>query len=220
MPVIWIASSNPSKIAEFQLGVRLFQPQAAPEDPQSDPWTAERVPNFFRLPPCREDAGTFAGNAGKKALHYSRFAKGLVFADDSGLEVDALRGAPGIKSRRFAGPGATDADNRAKLLVLLGGVPAAKRTARFVCELAVAREGDLLVQFRAVAEGSILAAPRGAGGFGYDPLFLDLETQKTFAELSAEEKLARSHRGRALRDLLNWLAMQSAHHAHGAGRSG
>ena len=220
MPVIWIASSNPSKIAEFQLGVRLFQPQAAPEDPQSDPWTAERVPNFFRLPPCREDAGTFAGNAQKKALHYSRFAKGLVFADDSGLEVDALRGAPGIKSRRFAGPGATDADNRAKLLVLLGGVPAAKRTARFVCELAVAREGDLLVQFRAVAEGSILAAPRGAGGFGYDPLFLDLETQKTFAELSAEEKLARSHRGRALRDLLNWLAMQSAHHAHGAGRSG
>ena len=220
MPVIWIASSNPSKIAEFQLGVRLFQPQAAPEDPQSDPWTAERVPNFFRLPPCREDAGTFAGNAQKKALHYSRFAKGLVFADDSGLEVDALRGAPGIKSRRFAGPGATDADNRAKLLVLLGGVPAAKRTARFVCELAVAREGDLLVQFRAVAEGSILAAPRGEGGFGYDPLFLDLETQKTFAELSAEEKLARSHRGRALRDLLNWLAMQSAHHAHGAGRSG
>jgi XTP/dITP diphosphohydrolase len=220
LPVISIASSNPSKIAEFQLGVRLFQPQAAPEDAQSDLWIAEPVPNFFRLPPCPEDARTFAGNAEKKALHYSRLAKGLVFADDSGLEVDALRGAPGIKSRRFAGPGATDADNRAKLLVLLGGVPAAKRTARFVCELAVAREGDLLVQFRAVAEGSVLTAPRGEGGFGYDPLFLDPETQKTFAEFSAEEKLARSHRGRALRDLLNWLAAQSSQQAQGAGRSG
>ena len=227
MPVIWIATSNPSKVTEFQLGVRLFQTQSAPEvprsdpppDPPPDPWTAERVLNFSRLPPCVEDAGTFAGNARKKALHYSRLSEGLVFADDSGLEVDALRGAPGIKSRRFAGPGATDADNRAKLLVLLGGVPASKRTARFVCELAVARAGDLLVQFRAVAEGSILTAPRGEGGFGYDSLFLDPETQKSFAELSAEEKLARSHRGRALRDLLNWLAANHAHHAQSAGRS-
>jgi len=223
LPVIWIATSNPSKVAEFQLGLRLFQPQAAPEDlqsdPPADPWTAERVLNFSRLPPCAEDARTFAGNAEKKALHYSRLAEGLVFADDSGLEVDALRGAPGIKSRRFAGPGATDADNRAKLLVLLGGVPAAKRTARFVCELAVARAGELLVRFRAVAEGSILTAPCGEGGFGYDALFLDPETRKTFAELSAEEKLARSHRGRALRDLLNWLATHHAHQAHSAGRS-
>lgn len=220
MPVIWIATSNPSKIAEFQLGVRLFQPRAASEDPQGGRWTAEPVPNFFRLPPCPEDARTFAGNAEKKALHYSRLTPGLVLADDSGLVVDALRGAPGIKSRRFAGPGATEADNRAKLLVLLGGVPAVKRIARFVCDLAVAREGDLLVQFHAVAEGSILTAPRGEGGFGYDSLFLDAETQKTFAELSAEQKLGRSHRGRALRDLLGWLAMRSSHHAHDAHRSG
>ena len=200
--------------------MRLFWPRTGQSASQDNPWTAERVPNFHRLPPCVEDGHTFAANAGKKALHYSRFAEGLVFADDSGLEVDALRGAPGVKSRRFAGPGATDSDNRAKLLVLLGGVPAAKRAARFVCELAVARAGDLLAQFRAVAEGSILTAPRGEGGFGYDSLFLDPETQKSFAELSAEEKLARSHRGRALRDLLNWLATESAHHAHGAGRSG
>ena len=220
MPVIWIATSNPSKVAEFQLGVRLFQPQAAPEDPQSDPWTAERVLNFSRLPPCAEDARTFAGNAEKKALHYSRFAEGLVFADDSGLEVDALRGALGIKSRRFAGPGATDADNRAKLLALMGGVPASMRSAQFVCELAVARSGRLLVQFRAAAEGLILTAPRGEGGFGYDSLFLDPETHKTFAELSSEEKLARSHRGRALRDLLQWLATQSSQQAQGAGQGG
>jgi XTP/dITP diphosphohydrolase len=218
LPAIWIASSNPSKIAEFRLGVRLFQPQAAPEDSPSEPWTAEPVPNFFRLPPCVEDSRTFAGNAGKKALHYSRFAKGLVFADDSGLEVDALRGAPGVKSRRFAGSRATDADNRAKLLVLLDGVPAAKRAARFVCALAVAREGKLVVEFNAVAEGSILTAPRGEGGFGYDSLFLDPDSQKTFAELSAEEKLTRSHRGRALRDLLNWLSRQSSRQTQGAGR--
>lgn len=215
MPVIRIASSNPSKLAEFQLGVRLFLPQGD----QEDPWTAESIPNFFRLPHCVEDARTFAGNAEKKALHFSRLTEDLVFSDDSGLEVDALRGAPGIKSRRFAGPGATDADNRAKLLVLLGGVPASKRTARFVCELAVARQGNLIVQFRAVCEGSILMAPRGEGGFGYDPLFLDPETEKTFAELSPEEKLARSHRGRALRELLNWLANQSSL-AQAAGRSG
>lgn len=220
MPVIWIASSNPSKIAEFQLGVRLFLPQGETDDPQSEPWTAQPVPNFSRLPSCREDAPTFAGNAEKKALHYSRFVEGFVFADDSGLEVDALRGAPGVKSRRFAGPGATDADNRAKLLVLLGGVPMAKRTARFVCDLAVARAGQLVTHFGAVAEGSILTAPRGEGGFGYDSLFLDPETQKTFAELSSEEKLARSHRGRALRELLDWLAVQPAHHAQGASLSG
>ncbi|MGH9786314.1 MAG: non-canonical purine NTP pyrophosphatase, partial [Terriglobia bacterium] len=209
MPLLWIASSNPGKIAEVQLGVRLWQPAAAPSEP-TELWTVEPIPRFTRLPPCEEDALTFAENARKKALHYSRFADGLVLADDSGLEVDALRGAPGIKSRRFAGPVATDADNNAKLLALLGDVPAAKRTARFVCELALARRGELLAQFRGVAEGLILNASRGEGGFGYDPLFLDPQSEKTFAELSPEEKLARSHRGRALRALLDWLATQSA----------
>ena len=190
-----------------------------PQGEQDDPWTAESISNIFRLPPCVEDAPTFAGNAEKKALHYSRFTDDLVFSDDSGLEVDALRGAPGIKSRRFAGPGAKDADNRAKLLSLLGGVPASKRSARFVCALAVARKGTLVAQFSAVSEGSILMTPRGEGGFGYDPLFLDPETQKTYAELSSEEKLARSHRGRALRELLDWLANQSSL-AQAVGRSG
>lgn len=220
MPVIWIASSNPSKVAEFQLGVRLFLPPGAAEGSCSDPWTARRPPNFHGLPPCPEDAPTFEGNAEQKVLYYSRLADGLMFADDSGLEVDALDGAPGVRSRRFAGPEATDADNRAKLLVLLGGVPMPQRTARFVCALAVARGGKLMARFRAVAEGFILTSPRGKGGFGYDALFLDPETGKTFAELSSEEKLARSHRGRALRELLDWLALQSSEKAQGAARSG
>jgi len=215
LPVIFVASSNPGKVAEFQLGVRLWQQQGKP----SQPWTVEPIPEIFRLPACPEDAQTYSGNAQKKAIHYSRFTDGSVLADDSGLAVDALRGAPGIKSRRFAGPAATDADNNVKLLGLLSAVPAAKRTARFVCELALAQRGELRAQFRGVAEGLILSEPRGEGGFGYDPLFLDPETGKTFAELLPEEKLARSHRGRAFRALLEWLAAQSpqARGAHAGG---
>jgi XTP/dITP diphosphohydrolase len=222
LPVLLVASSNPGKIAEVQLGVCLWlRPGQADEPGEStDAWTVEPVPQFPRLPGCVEDGLTFAENARKKALHYSRFTDGLIVADDSGLEVDALRGAPGVKSRRFAGPAATDADNNAKLLVLLAAVPAAKRTARFVCELALAQGGKLLAQFRGVAEGLILRAPRGEGGFGYDPLFLDPESEKTFAELSPEEKLARSHRGRALRALLDWLAEQSLQEARGAHAGG
>ena len=214
--IIYVASSNPGKIAEFRLGVRLWQEQSG----FSLQWLVEPVTGYNQLPRCAEDAPTFAGNAQKKALHYSRFADGVVLADDSGLEVDALRGAPGVKSRRFAGPGATDADNNARLLLLLAGVPAARRTARFVCELALARAGELLAQFRGVAEGVILNSPRGAGGFGYDPLFLDPEGQKTFAEFTPEEKLARSHRGRALRAMLDWLAAQSSKKATGAQAGG
>jgi len=210
------------------MGLRLASRRDAPADyrPADDLhatvlqadvlWTVEPIPNLLRLPPCAETAPTFAGNAKIKALHYSRFAQELVFADDSGLEVDALRGAPGVRSRRFAGPGATDADNRAKLLVLLGGVPMSKRTARFVCELAVARGGELLAEFRGLSEGLILTAPRGDGGFGYDPLFLDPESDKTYAELSQTEKLARSHRGRALQAMLEWLAGQPAQQAQSA----
>ncbi|MBI1956575.1 MAG: non-canonical purine NTP pyrophosphatase [Acidobacteria bacterium] len=206
MLLVQVASSNPGKIAEFRLGVQQWQKQAG----QSFPLAVEPVPGFAALPSCEEDAGSFAGNAAKKALHYSRLLSGLVLADDSGLEVDALEGAPGVSSRRFAGPGATDADNNAKLLRQMLGIPAAKRAARFVCELALAREGGLLTQFRGMAEGILLELPRGESGFGYDPLFLDPELHKTFAELSREEKLQRSHRGRALWALLEWLAAQSS----------
>lgn len=160
------------------------------------------------LPSCEEDGETFLANAQKKALHYSQLAGGLLLADDSGLEVDALGGAPGVRSRRFAGPAATDTENNAKLLRQMSHIPAGKRTARFVCVIAVARGGQLLAEFRGAAEGIILDAPRGAGGFGYDPLFLDRESNRTFAEFSPEEKLQRSHRGRAFRAMLDWLAEQ------------
>lgn len=200
---IQVASSNPGKIAEFRLGIQQWQEQG-----RSFPLAVEPLPGFATLPSCEEDAGSFAGNAAKKALHYSHLVSGLVSADDSGLEVGALGGVPGVSSHRFAGSGATDADNNAKLLRQMLGIPTAKRMARFVCELALAREGRLLAQFRGVAEGILLESPRGEGGFGYDPLFLDPELHKTFAELSREEKLQRSHRGRALRALLDWLAAQ------------
>ena len=162
------------------------------------------------FPSCEEDGETFLANAQKKALHYSRLAGGLVLADDSGLTVDALDGAPGVRSRRFAGPAATDAENNARLLRQMSHIPAGKRAARFVCVIAVAQDGQLLAEFRGVAEGIILDSPRGAGGFGYDPLFLDPESDRTFAEFSPDEKLQRSHRGRAFRAMLDWLAANAA----------
>ena len=168
------------------------------------------MPGLDHLPPCSEDGETFAANAQKKALHYSRLVPGLVLADDSGLEVDALGGAPGVLSARFAGPTATDAENNAKLLQRLRGIQAARRTARFVCELVLAEQGQWVAQFRGEAEGLLLEAPRGDGGFGYDPLFLDRELNRTFAELSSEDKLRRSHRGKALRAMLGWLASDRA----------
>ena len=151
---------------------------------------------------------TFPANAQKKALHYSRLTSGLIVADDSGLEVDALNGAPGVRSRRFAGPAASDAENNGKLIRDLSHITASKRTARFVCVIAMAQAGRVLAEFQGVAEGIILDSPRGAGGFGYDPLFLDPESNRTFAEISPEEKLQRSHRGRALRAMLNRLTEQ------------
>jgi XTP/dITP diphosphohydrolase len=153
-----------------------------------------------------EDGDSFTANAHKKALHYSQFVAGLVLGDDSGLEVAALYGAPGIHSARYAGPVATDAQNNAKLLKEMNDVSPQVRTARFVCEIALAREGKFLARFGGVAEGFILGVPRGHGGFGYDPLFLDPIAGKTFAELKLEEKMQRSHRGKALRGLMEWLA--------------
>jgi XTP/dITP diphosphohydrolase len=141
-----------------------------------------------------------------------------VLADDSGLEVDALNGAPGVHSARYAAPellgtepqeaaANTDDDaNNSRVRRELKDVPAQKRTARFVCVLAAARSGKTLATFRGVAEGIILDAPRGSNGFGYDPLFYFPQIQKTFAELSAEEKSRYSHRGAAFRKLLQWLS--------------
>jgi XTP/dITP diphosphohydrolase len=139
----------------------------------------------------------------RKALHYSVYAPGPLFADDSGLEVNALGGAPGVVSARFSGPQATDASNNALLLEKLRGV--AGRAARFVCVIAVARQGRLAETFRGEVEGRIVDEPRGAEGFGYDPLFFYEPYACTFGEAGGERKFAVSHRGRALRAMLDYF---------------
>jgi XTP/dITP diphosphohydrolase len=153
-------------------------------------------------PPVAETGATFAENALLKADYYSAETGLLALADDSGLEVDALGGAPGIYSARFAGESATDAERVAKVLDEMRGVPDERRQARFVCAIALAGSIDDAAPvrrlFEGIAEGLITREPRGARGFGYDPIFLDPASALTFAELQPEEKMARSHRGRAL----------------------
>ena len=181
---LYCATANPGKLVEFRL--------AAPSDLQ-----------FVAVGPfdCPETGRTFEENAVQKALCYARHVNGLVFADDSGLEVDLLGGAPGIHSARYAGPGATDEQNRVLLLENLrpisGGATSRPR-ARFVCVVALALPERLLATFHGTAEGEILDAPRGTGGFGYDPLFYYPAFGATFAEVTAEAKRTVSHRGQAM----------------------
>ena len=197
---ILLATSNAGKLRDFAgaaapLGI-----------------TIANLPNFSSLPEVVEDGITFEENARKKAESYSLAVSGeLVLADDSGLEVDALGGAPGVHSARYAADEAgaeecstVDEANNARVLRELKNIPAEKRTARFICMLAVARDGQTLQTFRGAAEGVILNAPRGHNGFGYDPLFYFPQIGKTFAELSAEEKAHYSHRGAAFRAFLEW----------------
>jgi XTP/dITP diphosphohydrolase len=202
---ILIATSNAGKLRDFA-GAAARQG-----------FEISGVPGFASLPPVVEDGDTFEANARKKAEEYSRHVSGeIVVADDSGLEVDALNGAPGVYSARYAAPellgaepheaGAnTDDDaNNARVLRELKNIAPEKRTGRFVCVLVAARNGKTLATFRGTAEGIILDAPRGSNGFGYDPLFYFPQIQKTFAELSAEEKSSYSHRGAAFRQFLDW----------------
>jgi XTP/dITP diphosphohydrolase len=197
---ILLATSNPGKLRDFAGAAAPFG------------ITVQNIPHFASLPTVVEDGSTFEENARKKAEGYSLAVPGeVVIADDSGLEVDALGGAPGVHSARYAAdqPHAaeynTDDDaNNAKVLRELRGVAHDKRTARFVCVLAAARDGRSLKTFRGVAEGIILDALRGTNGFGYDPLFFFPQIKKTFAELSAEEKALYSHRGSAFRAFLEW----------------
>lgn len=197
--ILYAATSNRGKLAEFQAAAAEAAKAGGPL------LRVEPVLHFPSLPACPEDGSTFEENARKKALHYSSLAGGLVFADDSGLEVQALGGAPGVLSARYSGAGATDARNNQKLLSVLEAFPAAPRQARFVCVIALAQEGRLLDTFEGYFEGLIANIPRGSGGFGYDPLFLLPELGRTFAELAPEEKWRYSHRGRAFRALLQSL---------------
>ncbi|HWW97989.1 MAG TPA: non-canonical purine NTP pyrophosphatase [Edaphobacter sp.] len=203
--LIYIATSNPGKLRDF----------AAAATPNI---TLTPLPGLKEIPAPSEDEPTFEGNARLKAIYYSHHAPGeIVIADDSGLEVDALHGAPGVRSARFAddhnfhppetrSPLTTDQRNNLYLLSLLTGIPLTERGARYHCVLAAARNGHILAIGHGAVEGEILPTPRGAHGFGYDPLFYLPEQHKTMAELDARTKLSFSHRGRALVHLLTKLA--------------
>ncbi len=191
---ILLASSNRGKLAEFQ-ALAAAATGAIP--------VMELFPDFNSLPQFEESAPTFAENAAGKAAHYSRFTELPVMADDSGLEVAALGGAPGVRSARYGGPGASDADKIQKLIGEIRGKTGDERAARFVCVLAVAHCGQVFAVTSDFAGGVLLDAPRGDGGFGYDPIFYVNEVEKTFAELSREEKNRLSHRGKAFRRMLN-----------------
>ena len=169
------------------------------------PVELELLPEFASLPIFEENAPTFAENATGKALHYSRFYDGFVFADDSGLVVPPLGGAPGVNSARYAGAKATNAQRIDKLLSELRG-SGQERSAYFVCAIALAEQGKAIAIVTDRADGQILETPRGSGGFGYDPVFYFPALGKTFAELSAEEKNRHSHRGKAFRKMLAALS--------------
>ena len=179
-----VASSNPGKLREYQL-------LAA-----GSPLELAFIPDFASLPKFDETAPTFAENAAGKAQHYSKFSSELILADDSGLVVPALGGAPGIHSARYAGPGASDADRVRKLLLEMQGMKGEERHARFVCIAAVARSGRVVAALSDFAEGLITTEPRGTDGFGYDPIFFFEQLGRTYAETTREEKTASATVGR------------------------
>jgi len=190
--MVYCATGNPGKLREFRMVALQFGVDI------------QELPGLDQLPPCEETGRTFQDNAILKAKYYGGHAPGLLFADDSGLEVDALDGAPGVISARYAGPGATDALNNSLLIGNMRGRE--NRRARFVCVIALADRGKLIRTFRGTVEGEILDAPRGVAGFGYDPLFYYPPYDHAFGEVSAEEKMAVSHRGKALTALFRYLS--------------
>lgn len=202
---ILVATTNPGKVRELRAmlggGVR---------------WVS--LADFPGLGEVVEDGATFAANARKKATEYSQATGLWTLADDSGLVVDALDGAPGVKSARFSGDAPSGADrkiidqrNIAKLLELLQGVPAEKRTARFVCHLCLATGRDVLIETSGTVEGRIIDEPAGTNGFGYDPVFFVPDLGKTVAQLPDEQKNAISHRGNAIGRFKPLLAELLAH---------
>ena len=188
---VWCATGNPGKLREFRLAGELLDIEVEP------------LPDLQSIPAPEETGDTFEANAALKAEYYSRFAPGPLFADDSGLEVDALNGEPGVYSARYAGEHSTDLRNNALLLERLGDNP--HRAARFVCVIALAEAGQMKRLFRGTVEGEIIHETRGPGGFGYDPMFFYKPFGCTFGEVDGPRKFAVSHRGNALRLLLNYL---------------
>jgi XTP/dITP diphosphohydrolase len=191
---LFLASANPGKIEE----VRALA--------GASPFDVSALPGISSLPPFDEIYPTFAENAAGKALHYSRSTGELVMADDSGLIVPALGGAPGVQSARYAGANASDADRVAKLLDAMRGLDGDARNAHFVCVIAIAQRGAPLAIISALVEGRLLDRSQGAAGFGYDPIFFFPPLRKTFAEISREEKNLYSHRGVAFRKTMEFLA--------------
>lgn len=170
-----------------------------------DSFNVEVLPGLRSIAPCEETGATFEENAIQKALYYSQHCDGYLFVDDSGLEVDALGGAPGVYSARFAGCDATDEDNNRLLLDRMRGM--GDRTARFVCVVALAHSGKLTGTFRGEVQGVLLEAPRGANGFGYDPLFFYPPFDCTFGEVPLERKMEVSHRAQALRAMRSYFSV-------------
>ena len=196
---IFVASSNPGKLADFAEAARVHGIQVLP------------LPGIKHIDAPEETGNTFEGNAKLKAEFYSQYVTGeVLIADDSGLVVDALNGEPGVRSARYAAdagiesPDSDEANNRL-LLDRAERIPDRQRQCAFVCSIAAARDGETLKTFTAEARGVLLREPRGSNGFGYDPLFYFPEWNRAFAELSRDEKLKVSHRGAAFRMLLDWV---------------
>jgi XTP/dITP diphosphohydrolase len=187
---LYCATTNRGKLREFQMALESSFP-------------VESLPGMASIPPCEESGVTFEENAIQKALYYSQHTDQFLFVDDSGLEVDALGGAPGVYSARFAGSHATDAENNALLLERMRGVT--DRAARFVCVVALAESVRLVRTFRGEVEGRLTAAPQGANGFGYDPLFFYEPFGCTFGEAPLNQKMEVSHRSQALRAMREYL---------------
>jgi XTP/dITP diphosphohydrolase len=193
-PILHLASSNSGKLKEYRLLAG------------SEEIAIELLPGFDRLPEFEETAPTFAENSTGKAEHYSRFTHSLVVADDSGIVVPALGGAPGVYSARYAGPNASDADRVQKILREMKGFTGEDRRAKFVCVTAIARHGRAFIITSDSVEGFVTEEPRGNDGFGYDPIFFLPQIGMTYAEASREEKNRLSHRGKAFRKALAFLS--------------
>jgi XTP/dITP diphosphohydrolase len=187
---LYCATTNAGKLREFRLAAGLG-------------WEIDTL-NLAGIAAPEETGDTFEENAILKARHYAAYAPGPLFAEDSGLEVMALGGAPGIYSARFAGEHATDQANNDLLLDRMGD--ATDRRARYVCALAIVIRGEVAEVFRGEMEGEILPAPRGKAGFGYDPLFYYPPFGLTLAEVDVERTFGESHRRRALDQLFAWLS--------------